>query len=133
MVFAPFKTFPSHPGHFEQIVSDSTTVEGLKTIIQDHFDKAVTSVAIFKDDTCSKDSFMDPSWHLTCCGVKGASKADPVSVQVFYDYIPALQSCPILSDDSHLHWEYNRAIEQTCIDVDIANNYNISIYLHTVN
>ena len=53
--------------------------------------------------SCSKESFLDPNWCLGYCGVEGGSKSDPVLAEVFYDYFPEMNGCPILMDDSHMH------------------------------
>ena len=102
VVLAPFKDYKSHPGHFELELTDCTTVHGLKLHIQDHLGEAVDTVALFREASCSKSSYLRPSWCLEHCGIVGGSRMVPTKGCVFYDYVPALDDCPILMDDSHM-------------------------------
>ena len=102
IILAPFKDFKAHPGHFELEVLDSTSIQGLKLLIQDHLGEAVDSVALFKEASCSKESYLVPSWCLEHCGMVGGSRMAPTSGCVYYDYMPAVNDCPILMDDSHI-------------------------------
>ena len=102
VILAPFKDYKSHPGHFEVELSDSTTIHGLKMHIQCHLGEAVDSVALFKEASCSRESYLVPSWCLEHCGMVGGSRLSPTSGRVFYDYMPAINDCPILMDDSHI-------------------------------
>jgi len=99
---APFKGNTSHPAHFSQLVTETTTVHGLKCLIEDHLGDSVASVALFKDETCSKDSYLDPQWCLSHCGINGGLRDNPSTTEVFYDYLPIMNGCPILMDDSHI-------------------------------
>lgn len=102
IVLAPFKDFKTHPGHFELELMDSTTIHGLRILIQRHLGEAVDTVALFKEASCSKESFLSPSLCLEHCGMVGGSRMAPTSGSVFYDYVPAVEDCPILMDDSHI-------------------------------
>ena len=102
IILAPFKDFKAHPGHFELELSDSTSIQGLKLLIQDHLGEAVNSVALFKEASCSKESYLVPSWCLEHCEMVGVSRMAPTSGCVYYDYMPAVNDCPILMDDSHI-------------------------------
>ncbi len=102
MVLAPFKDNKFHPGHFEHEVTESTTIHGVKCLIENHLDDSVNSVALFSDSSCSKESYFDPGWCLGHCGIAGGTKDAPESAEVFYDYYPLNSSCPILMDDSHI-------------------------------
>ena len=60
------------------------------------------SVALFKEASCSKESYLVPSWCMEHCGMVGGSRLVPTNGCVFYDYMPALDDCPLLMDDSHI-------------------------------
>ena len=102
IILAPFKDCKAHPAHFELELSDSTSIHGLKLLIQDHLGEAVDSVALFKEPSCSKESYLVPSWCLEHCGMVGGSRWAPTSGCVYYDYMPAVNDCPLLMDDSHI-------------------------------
>ena len=102
VILAPFKDYKSHPGHFELELTDSTTIHGLKIHVQCHLGEAVDSVALFRDASCSKESYLPPSWCLEHCGMVGGTRLVPTSGCVYYDYMPALDDCPVLMDDSHI-------------------------------
>lgn len=102
LILAPFKDYKQHPGHFEIEVPDTTTINGLKIHVQCHLGEAVETVALFKEPSCSKESYLVPSWCLEHCGMVGGSRVVPTSGRVYYDYVPAVNDCPILMDDSHI-------------------------------
>lgn len=102
MVLAPFKGNLKHPGHFEHEVTETTTIHGLKCLIQNHLNDSANSLALFRESRCSKDSYLDPAWCLEHCGIAGGTKDAPNSAEVFYDYFPIANGCPILMDDSHI-------------------------------
>ena len=102
IILAPFKDIKAHPGHFKLELSDSTSIHGLKLQIQDHLGEAVDSVALFKEASCSRESYLVPSWCLEHCGMVGGSRRVPTSGCVYYDYMPTVSDCPLLMDDSHI-------------------------------
>ena len=102
LILASFKDFQAHPAHFDLEVTDSTTIHGLKQVIMSHLDDAADSIALFKDASCSKDSYLPPSWTLERCGLVGGVKTDPTLSKVFYDYMPVIMDCPVLMNDSHI-------------------------------
>ena len=102
ITLAPFKDFRSHPGHFELEVTDSTSIQALKELINDHLGGVANSIALFKEASCSKQSYLVPSWCLQHCGMVGGSKMEPVHAKVFYDYMPPVIDCPILMSDDHI-------------------------------
>lgn len=102
IILAPFKTTRFHPGHFEQEVTETTTVHGLRCLVETHMEDSVDSVAMFRDSSCSKEAFLDPSWCLGHCGLAGGTKDSPNPAEVFYDYFPTINRCPILMDESHI-------------------------------
>ncbi len=102
MMLAPFKENKYYPGHFEHEVTETTTIHGLKCLIENHLDDSVNSVALFKDSSCSKESYLDPGWCLGHCGIEGGPKDALKSAEIFYDYFPLNSGCPILMDDSHI-------------------------------
>ena len=102
IILAPFKGFPPHPGHFEVDVTDSTTIHGLKMKIRTHLDDSADGIALFKEPSCSKASYLAPSLSLEECGIVGGPKLEPVNGEVFYDYMPVINDCPVLMTDSHI-------------------------------
>ena len=102
ITLAPFKDFRSHPGHFELEVTDSTSIQALKGLINDHLGGVADSIALFKEASCSKQSYLVPSWCLQHCGMVGGPKMEPVHAKVFYDYNPPGIDCPILMSDGHI-------------------------------
>ena len=102
MVLAPFKGNRKHPGHFEHEVTETTTIHGLKCVIQNHLNDSANSLALFRESSCSKESYLNPGWCLGHCGIAGGTKDAPNSAEVFYDYFPIDSGCPILMDDSHI-------------------------------
>lgn len=72
----------------------------MSQLIQTHLDGTTTSVALFKDAACNKDSYMNPSWTLESCGVEGSNlQYQPTTYQLYYDYIPDFIDCPLLMTD----------------------------------
>lgn len=102
MTLASFKNYPKHPGHFESEVTDSTKIHSLRILIQEHLLHAVDTVALFKDSSCSKAGYLDPSSCLEHNGILGGTKACPTTAEVYYDYMPAVMDCPLLMDESHM-------------------------------
>ena len=102
VTLAPFKSLPHHPGHFEVEVTDSTTVHGLRVLIRTHLENSADSIALFKEPSCSKATYLAPSLSLEQCGITGGSKQEPVAAKVFYDYVPVIGDCPVLMADSHI-------------------------------
>ena len=102
LILAPFKDFPDHPCHLELEVTDSTTIYGLGELIKDHLEGSVSTIALFKEPSCSKASYLSPSSCLYHCGVFGGPRTLPVEAEVFYDYKPLINDCPLLMDESHL-------------------------------
>lgn len=102
VILAPLKDFQCHPGHFELEVTDSVTVHGLKILIKEHLENAVDSIALFKDSSCDKSSYLVPSWSLEHCGLIGGPQTEAPMVEVYYDYMPMVMDCPVLMTDSHL-------------------------------
>ena len=102
VILAPFKDFHHHPGHFELEVADSITVHGLGILIKEHLESAVDSVALFKDCSCDKGSYLVPSWSLERCELVGGSLSDMPVAEVFYDYMPVVMDCPILMAENYI-------------------------------
>ena len=91
----------THPAHFEVVLADSTTMHGLKELIQVHVCYAANTIAIFRDANCNRASYLSPSLTLEQCGIHGGSRDAPTSVELFYDFTPPLQDCPILMYELH--------------------------------
>ena len=72
LILATFKELKKHPAHFTMLVAVSTTIHGVTQLIKSHLNGAVSSVVVFKDSSCSKESYLNPSWSLESCGVKGS-------------------------------------------------------------
>ena len=83
-------------------VTDSTTIHGLRTLIQTHLDDSADGIALFKEPSCTKASYLAPSLSMEQCGIVGGSKQEPVNAEVFYDYVPVVSDCPVLMTDSHI-------------------------------
>lgn len=92
----------THPAHFEVVLADSTTMHGLKELIQVHMCYAANTIAIFRDANCTRASYLPPSFTLEQCGIHGSSREAPTNVELFYDFTPALQDCPILMHEQLL-------------------------------
>jgi hypothetical protein len=91
-----------HPGHFSLEVTDSTTIYGLCQHIKTHLEGSAATTAIFKDHSCSRHSYLPPSSCLFHCGAVGGPRTRPVELELFYDYKPVMNDCPVLMDESHL-------------------------------
>ncbi len=102
VTLAAFQDVKAHPGHFELEVTDSTTIHGLKETIQTHMEQTADSIALFKESSCSRASYLLPSYCLLHCGLHGGPKSAPTDAEVFYDYVPAIMDCPILMADGHI-------------------------------
>lgn len=102
LTLAPFKDLQHHPGHFSLEVTDSTTIYGLCQHIKVHLEGSAATIAIFKDDSCSRLSYLAPSACLLHCGAVGGPRTRPIEVELFYDYKPVMNDCPLLMDESHL-------------------------------
>ncbi len=77
----------------------------MSQLIQAHLNETVTSVAIFKDSLCTKDSYLNPSWTLESCGVEGGElQYKPTTYQLYYDYIPVLMDSPLLMADNTMRY-----------------------------
>lgn len=96
LCLGPFKSMVHHPAHFELVLPDSTTMHGLKELIQLHMCYAASTIAIFRDASCSRASYIAPSLTFEQCGINGGSKEAPTKAQLFYDFTPPLRDCPIL-------------------------------------
>ena len=101
-ILAPFKDIQKHPAHARLKVTESTSIHGLKQLVQEHLGEAVDSVAFFKEASCNKSSFLPPSWCLEHCGLSGGLETDPTPAVLYYDYVPLMSDCPILMNDSHI-------------------------------
>lgn len=102
LYLGPFRNMSVHPAHFEVVLADSTTMHGLKELIQSHMCNAANTIAIFRDANCSRASYLAPSLTFEQCGITGGSKETPTNVELFYDFTPPLRDCPILMYE-HLH------------------------------
>lgn len=102
LTLAPFKDLHHHPGHLSLEVTDSTTIHGLCQVIKVHLEGSASAVAVFKDHTCTKASFLPPTSCLYHCGAVGGPRTHPVELEIFYDYKPVMNDCPLLMDESHL-------------------------------
>lgn len=102
MTLASFKDLLHHPGHFTLEVTDSTTIHGLCQHIKVHLEGSAATIAVFKDDTCSRVSYLPPSACLFHCGAVGGPRTRPAELELFYDYKPVMNDCPLLMDESHL-------------------------------
>ena len=73
-------------------------------LIKEHLAGSVLieSIDVFKEPSCSKDDYFQPSHHLYQCGEVGGPRTNPVHSEVFYDYKPLMNNCPLLMDESHL-------------------------------
>ena len=100
MTLATFKHLLSHPAHFTLSLTDSTSIQAVAQHTRQHLDNAVTSVAVFRDASCSRQSILNPSKTLENYGIVGGAKHDPTQQQLFYDYIPEFTDCPILMADN---------------------------------
>ena len=67
-----------------------------------HLEGSVNTVAVFKESDCSRASYLAPSTCLYHCGAVGGPKTRPMGVELFYDYKPVMNDCPLLMDESHL-------------------------------
>lgn len=102
LTLAPFKDLAGHPGHFSLEITDSTSIHGLTQLIKVHLEGSAATIAIFKDHTCSRLSYLSPSSCLFHCGAVGGPRTRAVEVELFYDYKPVMNDCPLLMDESHL-------------------------------
>ena len=101
VMLGPFRHFSAHPGHFEVTVTDSTTIHGLREIVQSHLENAANSIALFKEEACKQNSYLAPSMTLQQCGMEGGSKYDPTPSCLYYDFIPLINDCPILMAENY--------------------------------
>jgi len=101
LTLALFKDMPSHPAHTCMEVTDSTTIHGLCLLLQDHLGGTVSTIALFKNSSCTPAVYLPPTHCLAHCGAVGGSKSQPPTVEVFYDYKPTYLS-PVLVEDSHI-------------------------------
>ena len=100
LTLATFRDFSRHPAHFAVTVTTGTTIHGLIDTITSHLHKSVTMVAVFNKHSCSKESYLNPSWTLSDCGLEGSNfEYEPIRYQLYYDYIPEFH-CPILMADN---------------------------------
>lgn len=83
-------------------ITDNTTIHGLCQLIKMHLEGSVNTVAVFKESDCSRASYLAPSTCLYHCGAVGGPKTRPMGVELFYDYKPVMNDCPLLMDESHL-------------------------------
>lgn len=102
LTLAPFRALQSHPGHFSMDVTDTTTIHGLCQLIRVHLEGSVSTIAIFRESDCSKASYLPPASCLYHCGAIGGPRTHSPEIEVFYDYKPLINDCPVLMDDSHL-------------------------------
>ncbi|KAL5467699.1 hypothetical protein EMCRGX_G031962 [Ephydatia muelleri] len=72
LYLGPFRNMSVHPAHFEVVLADSTTMHGLKELIQSHMCNAANTIAIFRDANCSRASYLAPSLTFEQCGITGA-------------------------------------------------------------
>ena len=100
MTLATFKHLISHPAHFTLSLTDSTSIHAIGQHIRQHLDNAVTSVAVFSDASCSRQTLLNPSKTLEDYKIVGGARHDPAYQQLFYDYIPEFTDCPILMADN---------------------------------
>lgn len=47
ITLATFKDLCAHPGHFSLLLTDSTSIEGIRELIKTHLDGSTYSVAVF--------------------------------------------------------------------------------------
>ena len=103
LTLATFKDLQKHPAHFSILITSTTTIHGITQLIRTHLYEAVRTIAIFKEPSCSKESYLNPSWSLESCGIEGSSvKYEPTRYQLYYDYIPDFLDCPILMADNEM-------------------------------
>lgn len=102
LTLGPFKDLVHHPGHFSLEVTDTTTIHGLYQVIKAHLEGSAATIAIFKDHTCSRLSYLPPTSCLFHCGKVGGPRTRTVEAELFYDYKPVMNDCPLLMDESHL-------------------------------
>ena len=100
MTLATFKHLLSHPAHFTLSLTDSASIQAVAQLTRQHLDNAVTSVAVFRDASCSRQTLLNPSRTLEHYGIVGGARHDPTHQQLFYDYIPEFTDCPILMADN---------------------------------
>ena len=100
MTLATFKHLLAHPTHFTLSLTDSSSIQAVAQHTRQHLDNAVTSVAVFRDASCSRQTLLNPSKTLEHYGIVGGAKHDPTHQQLFYDYIPEFTDCPILMADN---------------------------------
>ena len=99
LIFATFKDFKAHPAHFTASTTLSTTIHGVAQLIRTHLSGTTSSIAVFKDSSCSKEGYLNPTWTLESCGIEGSAlQYEPTVYQLFYDYIPDFIECPLLTN-----------------------------------
>ena len=103
LTLATFKDLKQHTAHFTVTLTTSSTIHGVIDIIKNHLNQTVLTVAVFSDFSCTKESYLNPSWSLEYCGLEGSPvKYSPHLYQLYYDFIPDFIECPILTEDNSI-------------------------------
>ncbi|XP_058845892.1 uncharacterized protein LOC117423768 isoform X1 [Acipenser ruthenus] len=96
-----FDNVKSHPGHFEEVVRSSIKVYGLIKRIREYVGIESTKLKIFKDKTCSQQSFLPPGQSLEECGFAGGPRQSPYLATLYYDYTVDFHDSPIVNCDHY--------------------------------
>ncbi|XP_041076117.1 uncharacterized protein LOC121295495 isoform X2 [Polyodon spathula] len=96
-----FDNVKSHPGHFEEVVRSSIKVYGLIKRIREYVGIESTKLKIFKDKTCSQQSFLPPDQSLEECGFVGGPRQSPYLATLYYDYTVDFHDSPIVNCDHY--------------------------------